>query len=237
MSFPINKGYVASLVVSTTAPDNKAAMWAVGPDADSVSDFRFYLGGSWQSITVLFNIAHVGNVAPVDTTKIWFDTSGNPDVYRIHDVVNNQWVQLDQLFPIHVDAGAPADNRKIWQRPLGHAFELLKYNPTSSAWENLLAVPSIELLGDITINDKTYDQKILFSRQSAPITVSIDPGVQVDFSALLERNSAGRLFVKATGGVKINGIGNVTIEIEERFSSCWIRSYAADEYKIEGKIL
>jgi len=236
--YPVGKGYVSALVVHENAPDNKAAMWAVGPDMNNVSDFRFYVAGSWQSIYVLFNIAHVGPAAPADLTKLWYDTSVVPDpVYKIYDAVSTVWIQLDQLYPIHVGAAAPGDTRKIWQKPLGSTFELFKYNSVTTTWDNMLKVPSVEISGTVTINDKTYDQKILWSQQAGLVTVKIDPGVPVDFSVVVERNANGRLMITATGGVKINGVADATVEIEFPFSSVWIRAYAANSFKIEGQII
>jgi|GEM_PF-2231584 len=236
MTYPVDKGFVSNFIISATAPTNKAAMWAVGTTANNITDFRFCISNVWLSIFVLFNVAHVANTAPSDTSKVWLDTSVNPDKYKIYDSVNSIWVVISDLYPIHIGAGVPADNRKIWQKPFGSSFELFKYNTVTSSWENMLSVPAVELGGDITISDKTYDQKILWSQQNGPVTVEITSTTPAELSFVLERNGTGRVFVQGNG-VSINGVADGVVEITNSFSSCWVRVFAANKVKIEGEII
>ena len=236
MSYPEDKGYISNFVISLTAPANKAAMWAVGSDANSITDYRFCISNTWQSITVLFNVAFVGNAAPANTSQVWLDTSVNPNLYKIYDSVNTVWVAISDLYPIHIGAGAPADNRKIWQKPFGSSFELFKYNTVTSSWDNMLAVPAVELGGNITISDKTYDQKILWSMQSGSITIEIVNTAPLNLSFVLERNGTGRVFVQGNG-VSVNGIPDGVVEITNTFSSCWVRIFDTNRVKIEGEII
>ena len=97
MSYPTDKGYVRGRVISTTAPDDKAAIWAVGPDGNNITDYRFYHNGAWESVFDLFNASQVGNTPPTAAhAHFWLDTNFTPQQPRVRNNATNSWDFLHQ---------------------------------------------------------------------------------------------------------------------------------------------
>lgn len=90
-NFPENKGYVAAKVISTTQPTDKAAMWFVGSDMNSVTDIKLFWNGQWTSIENMFSLTQVGVTAPANKKIIWLDSTFAPPRPKTYNSVTKQW--------------------------------------------------------------------------------------------------------------------------------------------------
>lgn len=107
MSFPEDKGYVRARVISLTPPDDKAAIWAVGADENSITDHRLYRSGSWVSIEGIVYSA----TAPSNTNVIWIKTGGLVPVIHTYDGAS--WVPLTVFSIIDVSTGTTISSNEV----------------------------------------------------------------------------------------------------------------------------